>query len=57
MTSPSTRWVNSKRACCAWCATAMPTCWKSLRTKKEGTDEIGDKLKAVVDDYAKAFAA
>jgi len=30
---------------------------ESLRTKKEVTDEIGDKLKSVVDDYAKAFAA
>ena len=30
---------------------------EELRTKKEVTDEIGDKLKAVVDDYAKAFAA
>ena len=28
-----------------------------LRTKKEVTDEIGDKLKSVVDDYARAFAA
>ncbi|NNJ73824.1 MAG: F0F1 ATP synthase subunit alpha [Anderseniella sp.] len=30
---------------------------EALRTKKEVTDEIGDKLKSVVDDYAKAFAA
>ncbi|MEM7634935.1 MAG: F0F1 ATP synthase subunit alpha [Pseudomonadota bacterium] len=30
---------------------------ESLRTKKEVTDEIGDKLKSIVDDYAKAFAA
>ncbi|MEM9473028.1 MAG: F0F1 ATP synthase subunit alpha [Pseudomonadota bacterium] len=30
---------------------------EELRTKKEVTDEIGDKLKSVVDDYAKAFAA
>ena len=30
---------------------------ESLRTKKEVTDEIGDQLKSVVDDYAKAFAA
>ncbi|MEO9873824.1 MAG: F0F1 ATP synthase subunit alpha [Anderseniella sp.] len=30
---------------------------ESLRKKKEVTDEIGDKLKSIVDDYAKAFAA
>ena len=28
-----------------------------LRSKKEVTDEIGDKLKTIVDEYAKAFAA
>ena len=30
---------------------------EALRTKKEVTDEIGDKLRSIVDDYAKAFAA
>jgi F-type H+-transporting ATPase subunit alpha len=30
---------------------------ETIRTEKELTDETSDKLKAIVDDYAKAFAA
>jgi F-type H+-transporting ATPase subunit alpha len=29
---------------------------EDIRTKKELTDEISDKLKSVVDGYAKSFA-
>jgi hypothetical protein len=45
-----------KKACCAWCVTATPICWKTSAPRRNSTDEISDKLKSVVDGYAKSFA-